>query len=81
MYLVEPVGDDIVAAIAALPPDLPADFAELRALFEVSPWTVGAPLVPSHPTGLRVAALGAAGTRDRRSSTPWNADPRFRSSR
>jgi hypothetical protein len=62
MYTVEPVGDDIDASIAALPPELLEDFAELRAALDVSPWTVGRPLVPTNPEGLRVATIGAAGT-------------------
>lgn len=62
MYVVEPVGEDVAAAIDALPLDLLSDFAELRAALELSPWTVGVPLAPSNPTGLRVATIGAAGT-------------------
>lgn len=62
MYRVEPVGPDVEGSIAALPPVLLTDFAELRAALEVSPWTVGAPLVPANPTGLRVATIGPAGT-------------------
>ena len=59
MYVVETVGGDIDDSIAALTPDLQAAFAELRAALEVPPWTVGTPLVPSNPTGLRVATIGA----------------------
>lgn len=62
MYTVETVGHDIDASTAALPPELLADFAELRTALEVSPWTVGRPLVPANPTGLRVATIGPAGT-------------------
>ena len=62
MYRVEPVGPDVEASIAALPPALLTDFAELRAALEVSPSTVGTPLVPSNPTGMRVATIGPAGT-------------------
>lgn len=62
MYVVETVGDDIDASIAALPAELLDDFAELRAALEVSPWTVGRPLVPTNPGGLRLAMIGPAGT-------------------
>jgi hypothetical protein len=62
VYVVETVGGDIDDSIAALPPDLQPGFAELRAALEVSPWTVGTPLVPSNPTGLRVATIGASST-------------------
>ena len=62
MYRVEPVGPDVEASIEALVPALLADFAELRAALEVSPWTVGTPLVPANPTGLRVATIGPGGT-------------------
>lgn len=61
MYVVETVGDDIDTSIAALPPELLDGFAELRAALEVSPWTVGRPLVPSNPAGLRVATIGQDG--------------------
>lgn len=62
MYRVEPVGPDIEASIAALPRELLTDFAELRATLELSPWTVGTPLVPTNPDGLRVVTIGSAGT-------------------
>jgi hypothetical protein len=62
VYVVEQVGEDVAAAIEALPPELLAPFAELRAALEVAPWTVGNPLVPSNPTGLRVATIGSDGT-------------------
>ena len=62
MYVVEPVGEDVSASIEALPTDLLNAFAELRAALEVSPWTVGRPLVPSNTAGLRVATIGASGT-------------------
>lgn len=62
MYVVEPVGEDVQASIDALPAELLDAFAELRATLEVSPWTVGAPLVPSNPTGLRVATIGPEST-------------------
>lgn len=62
MYRVEPVGPDVEASIEALPSALLTDFAELWAALEVSPSTVGTPLVPSNPTGLRVATIGPDGT-------------------
>jgi hypothetical protein len=62
VYVVEPVGEDIHASINALPPTLATDFLELRAALEVSPWTVGSPLVPANPTGLRIATIGPEGT-------------------
>ena len=48
VYVVETIGGDIDDSIAALPPDLQAAFAELRAALEVPPWTVGTP--SSRPT-------------------------------
>lgn len=62
MYTVETVGDDIDASIAALPPELLDTFAELRTALELSPWTVGRPLVPANPDGLRLATIGPTGT-------------------
>jgi hypothetical protein len=62
VYHVEPVGPDVEASIEALPSALLTDFVELRAALEVSPSTVGTPLVPSNPTGLRVATIGLEGT-------------------
>jgi hypothetical protein len=61
VYGVEPVGEDIHASSNALPPTLATDFLELRAALEVSPWTVGTPLVPANPTGLRIATIGPEG--------------------
>ena len=61
MYRVVPVGDDIAAAIDALPTELLDAFAELRVALEVSPWTVGTPYVPSNPTGSRSATFGPGG--------------------
>jgi hypothetical protein len=62
VYRVEPVGPDVDASIAALPPELLAPYAELVAALELSPSTVGDPLVPSNPGGLRIATIGPAGT-------------------
>ena len=62
MYRVEPVGPDIESSIAALPTELIVPYAELVAALELSPSTVGDPLVPSNPGGLRVATIGPAGT-------------------
>lgn len=61
VYVVEPVGEDVQASIEALPPELLVAFAELRATLEISPWTVGTPLVPSNPTGLRISTIGTDG--------------------
>jgi hypothetical protein len=52
VYRIEPVGPDVEASVEALVPALLADFAEPRAALEVSPWTVGTPLVPANPTGV-----------------------------
>jgi hypothetical protein len=62
VYVVEPVGEDVRASVDALPPELLAAYPELRAALEVSPWTVGRPLVPSDPNGLRIATIGSAAT-------------------
>jgi hypothetical protein len=62
LYRVEPVGPDIEAAIAALPAELLAPYAELVTALELSPSTVGDPLFPANPGGLRVATIGPAGT-------------------
>lgn len=62
MYVVETVGDDIDASIAALPPELLGPFAELRTALEVSPRTVGRPLAPTNPDDLRVATIGPIST-------------------
>jgi hypothetical protein len=35
--------------------------AELRVALEVAPWSVGEPLAPSNPHGLRVVAFGDRG--------------------
>jgi hypothetical protein len=58
MYRVETVGEDIDAAIEALPEDLLAAFAELRVALEVSPRTVGRPYVAANPSGSRTASFG-----------------------
>jgi hypothetical protein len=62
VYRVEPVGEDVTAAIDALPADLLADFAEVRAALEVSPWTVGWPYAADNPAGMRIAEFGRSGT-------------------
>ena len=62
MYRVEPAGDDVAAAIGALPGELLSAFAEFRATLEVSPWTVGWPYVADNPTGMRIAEFGTATT-------------------
>ena len=61
MFRVKPVGEDIAAAIAAIPADFLAAFAELRAALEVSPWTVGDPYNPANPGGSRAAIFGPDG--------------------
>lgn len=61
MYRVEPVGEDVTAAIDALPRELQPDFEELRAALEATPRSVGAPYVPSNPTGMRIATFGVQG--------------------
>ena len=48
-------------AAAELPRELLASFAELRVALEVAPWSLGAPLVPTTPTGLRRVAFGIRG--------------------
>ncbi|WP_018335595.1 hypothetical protein [Actinomycetospora chiangmaiensis] len=58
MFRVEPVGEDISAAIDALPTDLLAAFADLCAALEVAPWSVGEPYHPANPTGSRAATFG-----------------------
>ena len=60
MYRVEPAGEDVSAAIDALPSELLPAFAEIRAALEVSPWTVGWPYVADNPTGMRIADFGGA---------------------
>lgn len=62
MYRVEPAGEDVAAAIDALPGDLVPAFAELRVALEVSPWTVGWPYVADNPTGMRIAEFGWVAT-------------------
>ncbi|MEJ2869079.1 hypothetical protein WCD74_14995 [Actinomycetospora sp. OC33-EN08] len=44
-----------------LPRELLASLAELRVALEVAPWSVGAPLVPTNPAGLRRVAFGDRG--------------------
>lgn len=61
MYEVQPVGDDVVDAIAALPADFLKDFAELRVALEVSPRSVGRPYVPTNPNGSRTVLFGPRG--------------------
>lgn len=61
MYRVEPVGDDIAAAIEALPPEFLDAFAELRVALEVSPRSVGEPYHPANPGGSRTATFGPYG--------------------
>jgi hypothetical protein len=58
VYRVEPVGDDIAAAIDALPSDFLAAFAEVRVALEVTPWSVGQPYNPAKPAGSRSATFG-----------------------
>jgi hypothetical protein len=62
VYRVESVGEDITASIDVLPADLLPGFAEVRAALEVSPWTVGSPLVAANPTGLRLVTFGPDGS-------------------
>ncbi|GLZ53025.1 hypothetical protein Acsp07_26420 [Actinomycetospora sp. NBRC 106378] len=53
------VADDAVReAVAALPAELLPAMAELRTALELAPWSVGTPLVPSNPRGLRVVGFG-----------------------
>ncbi|MCD2186631.1 hypothetical protein [Actinomycetospora soli] len=81
MYRVEPVGEDIAAAIDDLPERFPAAFAELRVALEVAPWSVGEPYHPANPSGSRSAAFGpderglvvfAVEDRDRRVVWLWS---------
>lgn len=58
MYRVEPVGEDISAAIDALSSGLLADFAELRAAAGGGPGSVGEPYHPANPSGSRSATFG-----------------------
>lgn len=58
MYRVVPVGDDIVAAIDALPSTFLAAFAETRVALELTPWSVGQPYNPASPRGSRSATFG-----------------------
>jgi hypothetical protein len=59
VYVVDDAAVRDVAA--ALPRELLAGFAELRVALEVAPWSVGAPLVPTNPEGLRRVAFGVRG--------------------
>ena len=58
MYRVETVGEDVDAAISALPIGLLSAFAELRVALEVAPWDIGRPYVASNPGGSRTASFG-----------------------
>ena len=49
MYRIEPVGDDIATAIAAMPTEFLAAF---------SPWSVGDPYNPANLHGSRAATFG-----------------------
>ena len=61
MYRVETLGDDIDAAIAALPSELLPAFAELRVALEVAPWGVAEPYVAANPSVSRMASFGPGG--------------------
>ena len=61
MFDVRPVGEDIVAAIAALAADFLAAFAELHLALEVAPWSTGRPYVRTNPTGSRSVTFGPEG--------------------
>ncbi|WP_433788420.1 hypothetical protein ACQPX6_20935 [Actinomycetospora sp. CA-101289] len=54
MYEVDPLDD----SVGALPDDLLADFAEVRAALELSPRTLGRPWVALNPSGLRAVTSG-----------------------
>jgi hypothetical protein len=62
VYRVEPVGEDVAAAVDALQSALLTDFAELRVALEVSPWTVGWPYVTANPGGMRIVEFGTEHT-------------------
>jgi hypothetical protein len=61
MYLV--IDDDQVQEqVAALPAEVLPDYAEIRTLLEVAPWS-GAPYRRDTPNGpMRTTALGSSGT-------------------
>lgn len=61
MFEVRPVGDDIAAAIDALPGEFFNPFLELRAALEVSPSTIGRPYNPENPEGSRSTTFGPHG--------------------
>ena len=48
-------------AIASLPAELLPRLAELRVALELAPLSVGEPLAPANPRGLRVVAFGECG--------------------
>ncbi|MEJ2866737.1 hypothetical protein WCD74_03115 [Actinomycetospora sp. OC33-EN08] len=58
MYRVEPVGEDIAAAVDELPERFLVAFAELRVALEVARWSVGGPYHPANPSGSRSATFG-----------------------
>ncbi|GLZ45869.1 hypothetical protein Acsp06_20540 [Actinomycetospora sp. NBRC 106375] len=61
MYRVETVGDDIDAAIEALPPEFVAGFLNLWAALGDDPWAAGRPYVASNPRGSQTATFGPDG--------------------
>ncbi|MDL5159275.1 hypothetical protein [Actinomycetospora termitidis] len=58
MYRVEPVDEEIAAAIDELPERFLVTFTELRVALEVAPWSVGGPYHPANPPGSRSATFG-----------------------
>jgi hypothetical protein len=61
VYVVRTVGEDVDAAVAALPREFLVTFAELRVALEVAPHDVGRPYVSSNPNGSRAATFGPGG--------------------
>ncbi|PVZ11028.1 hypothetical protein [Actinomycetospora cinnamomea] len=61
MYRVETVGEDIDAAIDALPRDFVPAFDDLRSSLQEAPWDIGRPYVASNPRGSRTATFGPEG--------------------
>lgn len=66
------LADDAVAEVtAALPAELLVALAELRAALGLAPWSIGDPLIPSNPHGVRVAPFGPRG----RAQLVWGVLP------
>lgn len=61
MHAVRSVGEDVDAAVAALPIEFLAAFAEVRVALEVAPHSVGRPFVSSNPRGSRTTTFGPDG--------------------